>query len=138
MTTCDIDRKISLYSKLLIIYSIATGIVITMCIYLLVRLFKLYKSWRKRQEKFKQHTKLDTSVSIASNFQNMLVMNSGGTQDTEIYNNKISEEIELPEYTFDKNLDSIVESYKTNMGQTCKNTNTDPERAFIQKEYDNY
>lgn len=138
MTTQEcIDSKLSLYSRLLFLYFVAAVIILSMCVYLLVQLSKLYRNWRKRQTKFEQHTKLDTSISNTSKFQNILSINTGGNQDNEIYDNKHIDEDKLPEYKFDKNLDSIAESYKMNAGKVCNSTN-DPERAFIQQDYDNY
>lgn len=133
----DVEFKISFYTRVLLLYLIVFIILGSMCIYITIQLVNLYRKWRRRQNKFKQHTQLDVSEgSNASNFQ-FLKKSGDNVTDNELYENaKVVEE--QSDYNFQNNLKSIVDKYKENVSKSCIKTDVDVDRAFIHKEYDNY
>ena len=139
-----LNSKIAIYSKMLVIYVISLIVLLSMSIYLIIRLSKLYKQWRKRQDRFEENIRIDTTDGNSTKFQSMLSMSVKNKDDDEIYkNNGVSSNLEY-DYKFDENLNNIVEMYKQNIasGKTClvknNSSNVDPDRAFIRKEYDEY
>lgn len=132
----DVEYKISLYTRLLLLYVVILVIMCAMSLFIIIQLVNLYKKWRRRQERFKQHTKLETSVSHASTFQNLKRSGDDNTDD-ELYNN-INIEQEEKGYDFEQNLKTIADKYRDNLSKSCSKEEPDPDRAFIDKTYDNY
>jgi hypothetical protein len=133
----DVEFKISFYVRVLLLYFAVFIVLGSMCIYITIQLINMYRKWRRRQDKFKQHTQLDTSEgSGASNFQ-LLKKSGDNVSDNELYENvKVVEE--QSDYDFQNNLKAIVDKYKENVSKSCIKTDIDVDRAFIHKEYDNY
>lgn len=139
-----LNSKIAIYSKMLVIYLISVIVLLSMSIYIIVQLTNLYKQWRKRQNRFEENIRIDTTSGNSTKFQSMLSMSVKNKDDDETYKNSgVSSNLEN-DYKFDENLNNIVEMYKQNVasGKTCvvadNSSNVDPARAFIRKEYDDY
>ena len=152
----SVNYKLALYSKIIGLYTFASIILISMCIYVCYVLINLYRKWVGRKKRLASYVKEKIQQNDASSF-NTKTINAGNKNDYEIYENgeKKADGNKSGEggdeyYKFDDNINSIISSYKTatNAKKDCKkggedvgaeeSKNVEPERSFIDPSYDNY